>query len=145
MHGTCWECDRCCSTWCQYVAPIWFLFIGLPPYIPVHSIWYCIVCLLHPCAPCDVGIWHREHKVDVRGLIEFEVWDAEQHLIPNLQQLIPPNISIEEWIINAYVNSLLIILVRLCDSLPTMVKVPKLVWWAVILAWSGMSPILHKY
>ena len=27
MHAPCWKCDRCCTTWCQYVGPIWLIDI----------------------------------------------------------------------------------------------------------------------
>ena len=36
-----------------------------------------------------------------------------------------------------YIASLMV-LVKLCDSLPKLVKLPKLVWWSVMLVWSWL-------
>ena len=58
MHGTFWECDRCCATCCQFMVPMWLIDISLHPptlyHIPnrFHALdlltWLCHVpCYLH--------------------------------------------------------------------------------------------------
>ena len=50
--------------------------------------------------------WHRGPKVDIKKVLEFEVWGAEQDLIIYLQQLVLSNVSTEGWIIKLYVYGL---------------------------------------
>ena len=79
---------------------------GKPPYLPGQM----MVHVSHSCAPCPtfgVSTGTVNPLVGLCGLFASEVWGVEQDLILYVGQLELSNVSVEGWIIDAYVHGLL--------------------------------------
>ena len=59
------------------------------------------------------------------NLFEFKVWGVEQDLLSYVGQLVLSSVSIEGWIIALMYVASLMVLGRLCDSIPTREKISK--------------------
>ena len=62
---------------------------------------------LHPLFPSGVSTGAVTPFVAFYGLFEFEVWGVEQDLIPFLEKLEPSSVSVDGWVIDPYIHSLL--------------------------------------
>ena len=111
------------------------------PYLPeteVNTMYGCPALLVSWCCePCTVGlggepIWGVGQGYKIRP-----------HAIGG--QLVLANVPIEGWFMNPYEHGLQVVLVVVCDSLPTMENVSSLVWWSEVLAWLYMGEGALRY
>ena len=61
------------------------------------------------------------------SLLQLEVWGVEQDLIPYMGQMVLPNVLLSDGSLTLIYMASLMVLLMVCDSLPTMEKLSNLV------------------